>query len=431
MFRKMAPHRGKMLATTLVCLLFCHTLCAQTYKVLHNFCGPDDPSDGWAVIAGLTLGSDGNLYGVTTLGGSPDCQVSVGNGTVFQLTPNSDGTWSENILHTFNIFDSGSPYSSLVFDNNRNLYGMTTLGGLGKGTIFQLVPGPGGTWTLNRLHMFTGGWDGGFGPNFSFGGLAFGGDGRLYGTTEGGGLHNSGVAFSFSQLSAVSWYELVLHSFGQTGGDGNDPRSEPRLGPDGSIYGTTFSGGSNNAGVVYRLTPNRRSFGWTETVIYSFQGSPYGSGSDGANPRARVTFDTVGNIYGTTIYGGPSGVGTVFKLSPNPDGTWSESVVYAFHGSPIDPDGGAPEGPVIVDHFGNLYGTTIGGGADEYGTVYKLTPSPEGQWTETILHSFTGWDGAWPTSGLVMDQAGNLYGTTEIGGTGGFEHGGVAFEITP
>lgn len=429
MRRRLGSRLWCVLLLFTISLLLVGTAWPQTYKVLHNFCV--DPNDGWGSVTGVTFGPDGNLYGTTAYGGA-DCQIELGYGIVFQLVPNADGTWSENILHTFSASDGGFPYSPVVFDGNRNLYGMTTEG-VAHGTIFQLMPRSNGDWVLNTIHQFTGGLDGGFAPNFTYGGLVYAGGGRLYGTTEVGGLHNEGVVFSLSHVSPLFWYEFVVHAFGQAGiggSEGDHPRSAPSLGPDGNLYGTTFFGGTHNSGTVYRLTPNRGGPGWTETVIYSFQGTSYGSGNDGANPRAGVVFDAAGNIYGTTLYGGPAAYGTVFKLTPNSDGAWTEGIIHAFQ--PGGNDGEGPAGPVAFDGMGNLYGTTISGGdADGYGTVYKLTPSSGGQWTETIVHLFNGMDGAAPTCGLVLDQSGNLYGTTTTGGAGGFEHGGVAFEITP
>ena len=408
-------------------LAFCSTAAAQTYKVLHNFCAPGDPGDGWGPPAGLTPDTQGNLYGVT-FGGGLECNIGGGYGTVFQLVPNQDGSWTENILYAFNVMNPGPLQAPVALDTHGNVYGLTSAG-VGYGSVFELQPGS-GMWSFEQLHRFDGTWDGGFDTQEPYGGVIVAGNGRLYGTTQAYGNNGGGVAFSLSEVSPLFWYELVLHPFAQAGSDGAQPQSAATIGPDGNLYGTTFAGGSNNSGTVYRLTPNLRNFGWTESVLYSFQGTSHGSGSDGANPAASVIFDALGNIYGTTSFGGPAGAGTVYKLTPNLDGTWTESVLYAFRGG-YDNDGIGPQGPVALDRGGNLYGTTIGGGSNDDGTVYELTPSPGGQWTETILHSFSGQDGQWPRSGLVIDAAGNLYGTTQTGGTGGVEHGGVAFEITP
>jgi uncharacterized repeat protein (TIGR03803 family) len=179
---------------------------------------------------------------------------------------------------------------------------------------------------------------------------------------------------------------------------------------------------------VFKLAPNPDGT-WTESVLYSFTG-----GADGGSPWAALVFDAAGNLYGTTWVGGADGKGAVFKLTPNPDGTWTESVLYSFTGGA---DGAYPAAGVIFDAAGNLYGTTGGGGADDNGAVFKLTPDPDGSWTESVLHSFTGGaDGGGPVTALIFDAAGNLYGTTAGGGSRLLNicRGlgcGVVFELTP
>ena len=163
---------------------------------------------------------------------------------------------------------------------------------------------------------------------------------------------------------------------------------------------------------------------WTETILYQFTG-----GSDGSNPGGNLTFDRAGNLYGTTPYGGAFGQGTVFKLTPS-NGGWTESVLHSFTGGS---DGEQPNGGVILDEAGNLYGTTWEGGGSGCwgpgcGTVFQLTPSGSG-WKENILYSFQyGTDGGYPIGGLIFDPSGNLYGTTTSGGSGG---GGTVFELSP
>ena len=161
---------------------------------------------------------------------------------------------------------------------------------------------------------------------------------------------------------------------------------------------------------------------WNETILYSFAGSP-----DGAHPYAGLLWDSAGNLYGTTEQGGTHAAGTVFMLAPNPDGRWTESVLYTFTGQN---DGANPDAGLAFDSSGNLYGTTTGGGAGSRGTVFKLSRSVGGQWTETVLHSFDLQDGSDPSNlgSLVVDAAGNLYGTTIDGGQYGL---GVVFEVSP
>lgn len=211
----------------------------------------------------------------------------------------------------------------------------------------------------------------------------------------------------------------VLYSF--TGGaDGGGPQTPVLLGSGGVLYGTTDSGGAQNAGAVYELTPN--GSGWTESVLFSFNGASTGSIPDGG-----LVADGSGNLYGTVYQGGAFGHGAVYELSRGTGGAWTEALLYSFAGGT---DGGLPTAGVIFDHSGNLYGTTGSGGNDGQGVVYKLAPGAGGAWTETVLHSFVSQsaDGEDPGRGLVFDAAGNLYGTTVVGGT---SNDGVVYELSP
>ncbi len=404
-------------------VVLCGPAAAQgyTYKVIHNFCN-NNPNDGYAPGSGLISDGEGNLYGTTYWGGF-QCGGHNGFGIVFELSPNADGTWREAILHSFSDLSNGTnPVPPLVMDRGGNLYGMTTgsFGGpYSYGSVFELSRASDGSWRLRTLHGFTGGADGGFDPNYTYGALLFANSGQLLGNTSAGGIYNHGVLFDLGSITVLHWYEFVAHAF--AGGlDGSVPQGPLVMDRSGNIYGTTFLGGSNNAGTVFKLTPNRGSFGWTETVLYSFGAG----GQDGMNPYSGVIFDAEGDLVGTTQSGGAGGAGTVFQLTPNQDGTWSESVLYSFS----DPDG-APSG-LSQDNLGNLYGIA-GGGPYGYGIVYKLSRSG-GQWTLTTLYAFTGReDGGIPNGALLLDAAGNIFGVAEEGGLGGFETGGVAFELSP
>jgi uncharacterized repeat protein (TIGR03803 family) len=391
---------------------------AQTYKVLHNFGGP---GDGWEPLGTLVFDSNGNLYGTTEVGGysGPRCYV-LGCGTIFKLTPNADGTWNENLIFRLTGTEGNNPSGSLTFDLRRNLCSTTQgSGAYGYGTAFELTPDSNGTWSASVLHAFTGSWDGAS-PQ---GGITFGEAGQIYGTTTSAGLNGHGTVFSLGQTSALNWYELVLHAFAG-GDDGGSPSfGTLTIDASGNLYGATVYGGSRGYGTVFELTPSRVKSGWTETVLYSFTG-----GADGAEPWSGVAFDAAGNLYGTTTFGGVgggNGGGVVFRLAPNGDGTWTESVLHAFQGSN---DGLNPSGGLTFDSAGNLYGTTQNGGSGG-GTIFKLQPSGGGQWTETILYSFD-YSGVNPFGGVALDNAGNLYGTTVYGGKFG-DHGGVAYELTP
>ena len=204
---------------------------------------------------------------------------------------------------------------------------------------------------------------------------------------------------------AASRYK-VLYRFQVGGNDGSAPIAGLIFDAAGNLYGTTEYGGASNYGTVFKLTPNAVG-SWTKSVLYSFK-----DGSDGGWPAAGLIFDAAGNLYGTTFDVSFSDYGTVFKLTPNADGSWTESVLHSFNGS----DGETPVAGLIFDAAGNLYGTTDSGGAYRNGTVFKLTPNADGSWTESVLHAFIGSDGAHPDAGLIFDAAGNLYGTTDFGG---------------
>jgi uncharacterized repeat protein (TIGR03803 family) len=201
--------------------------------------------------------------------------------------------------------------------------------------------------------------------------------------------------------------------------DGSGPLGGVIFDAAGNLYGTTSSGGSDEGGAVYEL--KHANGGWKESILYSFAMLLH----DGLAPSAGVIFDSLGNLYGTTVGGGAYNIGTVFELTPGSGGTWTEQVLYNFPGGD---NGSYPQTPVILDPMGNLYGMTTRGGRDNVGVVYKLTPA-RGTWTISVVHSFTGGhDGGSPMFGsLTMDAAGNLYGMTSAGGVFGY---GAAFRLS-
>jgi len=311
------------------------------------------------------------------------------------------GAQRESVLYSFSSRsrDGQIPLAGLIRDKKGNLYGTTDNGGAnGYGTVFKLTRA--GAETV--LYSFGSQSGDGTDP----GGLIMDKLGNLYGTTFYGGANGRGTVFKLTP----SGNETVLYSFGSQPGDGANPQSGLSRDKEEILYGTTCCGGANGIGTVFRLTPSG-----VETVLYSFGSQP----GDGINPGAGLIMDKKGNLYGTTYRGGAYSGGTVFKVTPS--GT--ETVLYGF-GSQRG-DGGNPYAGPIMDAKGNLYGTTFDGGTEGYGTVFKLTPSG----VETLLLSFTdGYrQGVNPTAGLVMDKRGNLYGTT----SGGFGNFGVVFELSP
>ena len=255
------------------------------------------------------------------------------------------------------------------------------------------------------LHRFSG-LDG-IGP---VGAVVFDPSGNLDGVTNSGGLQQGGTVY---QLNAMGWQESILaHPYGY-------PGSGVTLDHAGNLYGSTFVGG-NNYGSVYQMVFT--ASGWVATNIYDFANS-----SDGAYPRAGVILDADGNLYGATSVGGSRQGGTIFKLSPSGD-SWTLTILYSFPNPNNGQNVVGPIGTLVMDGAGNLYGTTVVDGAQGYGAVFELTPS-DGGWTYTSLHDFTNSDdGAYPYSNLVLDAAGDIFGTASGGGANGR---GVIFEITP
>jgi uncharacterized repeat protein (TIGR03803 family) len=394
--------------------------------------------DGGFSYAGLISDSSGNLYGTTEYGGDLTCNYPLGCGTVFELTPSSSGKLVVRVLHQFNSAsgDGAFPVAGLVSDSAGNLYGTTQYGGLtgcgsstGQcGTVFELSQSSNGSWDERVIHRFEGSPDG-FGP---LAGLIRDQAGNLYGTTGSGGTGcngGCGTVFKMSPTSHGGWKEEILYTFGSQQGDGLIPTAGLVFDNKGVLYGTTSAGGLEyfSDGTVFQLNPHSDG-SWTEKVIYSFTG-----GYDGAYPLSGLTIDQEGALYGTTYEGGEYEGGVVFKLSAGTGGSWNEGAIHQFIG--VNGDGAYPEAGVVFDKAGNLYGTTTIGGTNGggcgygngCGTVFALAPN-NGAWDEKILYRFTGGrDGGGPYAGLILDAAGNLYGTASSGGAGA----GVVFEVMP
>jgi uncharacterized repeat protein (TIGR03803 family) len=418
-------------------LIFLLQLQSQGYKVIYQFTGG---AGGANPNGGVTMDVAGNLYGTTQIGGyfGGDCGRSwqfPGCGTVFKLTP-APTAWNLRSLYAFNGAPDGAiPSARVVFGSDGWLYGTTWVGGMvmphaltyytpgGCGTAFALEPTQSGTWTEHVLHRFGETGDGAMPTTAD---LTFDQAGVVYGTTDGGGgcQGRSTTVFSLTR-SGAGWMESILHRF--TGGtDGSCSWAGVTFDKHGNLYGTTCFGGYSNGcggigcGTVFQLTPS--SDGWTKSIIYSF------SGSDGSIPYGGVIFDEAGNLYGTTLQGGATGGGTVFRLTPS-DGGWTYSLIYSFT------DTGGPSTRLVMDVVGDLFGTTSRGGPYGWGNVFKLTPTANGYMYRS-LHDFTGGsDGGYGynnSSPLVLDRNGNLFGTAIFGGDPSCSFGcGLVYEITP
>ncbi len=381
-------------------------------KVLHSFV--HNGFDGIVPQGALFADAAGNVFGTTTDGGS----YSVG--TIFELSNDGNGNWTQKV-YSFNFAgsDGANPEANLISDAAGNFYGTTVAGGnYAAGSVFEMSPNAGGGWTEKLLYSFGEALDG----SAPEAGLIFDAQGNLYGTTTAGGLHGLGTVFKLSPNGQGGWTESVLHTFDQT--TGYNSVAGLVFDSAGNLYGVAAYGGDNFYGTVFELSPNDRG-GWTHTVLHSF-----GAGTDGALPAGTLIWDGGGNLYGTTNYGGANNVGSVFELSPSGSGGWTETLLYSFKNDGVD--GVNPYAGLTFDSAGNLYGTTGYGGVYNYGSLFQLTPNGGGSWTETVLHSFNFeypyTDGITPQAGVIVDAAGNLFGTTLNGGTGFY---GTAYEFSP
>jgi len=333
----------------------------------------------------------------------------------FVTTPTAAFATQEQVLYSFctlpRCADGQYPYAGLLTDKAGNMYGTTGSGGVyNAGVVYELSPTSSG-WQETVLHSFGGKLDG-YGP--WSGTLVMDESGDLYGTTIAGGTFNAGTAFELMHKPTSSvWTEKILHNFDGNGVDGSNVNGGLVRDAQGNLYGTTYSGGPLSGcnglgcGTVFELSPSPNGV-WTEKILFAFNQD----GFQGANPADSLTFDQAGNLYGTTESGGPGGsqfgLGVVFELARNGNNGWAEQVLYNF-GS-VRYDGNNPLTNVIFDAAGNLYGTT-GNGAYTTGSVFELTPQSSGQWTFTQLCSF-----CYSPSALAFDTAGNLYTAIPLGG---------------
>jgi uncharacterized repeat protein (TIGR03803 family) len=342
-----------------------------TQHVLWASNGGTDPIQ---IQPGVVFDASGNIYLTSFFGGNSNC------GTVFKVTHNSDGTWTESKLLDFDCAAGGAePSAGVTFDKAGNLYGMATEGGsFGHGLVFQLSPNADGSWTEHAVHNFTGGSDGAY-PDHGF--LVFDSSGAMYGSAAVGahagncsifGFVGCGTIFKLTPHTGGTWTFTVLHTF--TGGtDGGNPESTLLFDKSGNLYGTTYGGGQFGFGVAYELIPHANGK-WGEKVLHTFKG-----GGDGTNPIGGLIFDTAGNLYGTTFYGGntqcniagnPIGCGIVYELTANASGTWTQKVLTRFHGTPNS----TPGNDLVMDSHGNFFGPAAGFDTASDGSIYELTP---------------------------------------------------------
>ncbi|HEV3510663.1 MAG TPA: choice-of-anchor tandem repeat GloVer-containing protein [Candidatus Sulfotelmatobacter sp.] len=414
--------KGKSLVAVLGTVMFVlggmamQAASAQSEAVLHSFSGSPD---GAYVQSSALLPMGGSWYGVTEFGGTYD------HGTIFKLT-DSNGTWDESILYNFAGGSDGSyPIGALIADKAGNLYGVTNSGGAQNAGVVYELSYTDGSWEQAVLHNFGSGSDG-TNPQ---GPLVFDSHGNLFGTTVTGGGLNGGTVYEMTLVNGV-WNEKVLHSFGGTN-DGYLAYGGLTLDAKGNVFGTTPVGGSNpclglGCGIVFELVAAN---GYSENTIHQFVG-----GADGINPNSKLAMDTSGNLYGSTLYGGGRGqcaagivtttCGTIFELSPGSNGAWSEKILHRFGGGTGESE---PNSPLILDRNGNLYGETAQTSSSN-GTLFALLPRTGGGWALKLLFTFDGSNGANPQGGLRIGPGGVLYGTTIYGGANNY---GVVFSLKP
>ncbi len=377
---------------------------AGVLTTLVEFTGNGATDKGRNPQAGLVQGSDGSFYGTTSQGGA------IGFGTIFKMTPAGVLTTLVEFTGNGATNKGRNPQAGLVQGSDGSFYGTTQSGSAGGvGTVFKMTP----AGVLTTLVVFTGDGASNRGSQPQAG-LVQGSDGRFYGTTIFGGVNGVGTVFKMTPAGVLT--TLVEFTGSGTSSKGSSPAADLVLGSDGSFYGTTFRGGANNAGTVFKMTP-----AGVLTTLVEFTGN--GASNNGSSPLAGLVQGSDGTFYGTTLEGG-SNSGTVFKMTP--DGVLTTLVVFSGNGA--SNKGAHPRAGLVQGSDGDFYGTTSEGGAASFGTVFKMTPDG----VLTTLVEFTGNGasnkGSYSYAGLVQGSDGSFYGTTSEGGTAGF---GTVFKMTP
>ena len=422
------------LCLTAVVLLLCPTQSLAQYSetTLYSFCELAHCPTGGNIGGAFVADPQGNLYGTSDTGGVYDL------GTVYELSPLPGGgaPWTNTVLYSFcpqgpPCADGNSPQSGVIRDAAGNLYGTTEVGGsrFNQGTVFELSPPPGGNgpWTETVLYEFCAN-DNCVDGNQPLGGLTFDSHGNLYGTTTAGGPHGQGVVFELSPSGGGQWTYSILYGFCAQQGctDGRTPQFGSLVfDASGNIYGATQGGGSQNYGTVFKLTPSGGS--WTESVLHSFCSAA--NCTDGVEPIGGIVLDPHNNIYGVTPEGGTLNLGVAYELSLS-GGSWTQTILQNFCENCTS--GYYPQQTMILDANGNLYGNTSKGGTLAKGVAFELSPSGGGRWAETVLYNFCSvgacLDGEYPNGPMLFDAQGNLFGVT---GDGGQYGGATAYELSP
>jgi len=411
---------------------------AYTLKTLHSFCTETNCGDGETPRSGLLMDKSGNLYGTTEFGGKYN------KGLVFKLIPNQNKTkYTEHILKNFcarpECADGAYPDSELIMDVDGNLYGATQGGGTHTdGAIFKMKPLQNG-WSFGVIHSFCAHPPACADGGVPYGGLAYAGQfsgkrwdetSPLFGTTSTGGANDKGTTYELSP-SGSGWSHHVLHSFNPSGGVESAYPGPLVVDASGNLLGVTYYGGKYGAGMLYRLASGT----WNEVTLHNFCAEAICA--DGARGVGRLAMDVSGNLFGTTMAGGsgsncgePGLCGVAFERTES----GKYKVIYDFCAKTKCKDGAEPAAGPIVDSSGNLFGVTGTGGAANGGTAFMLSRNA-GQWTEQVLYSFCSEngcaDGGHPAAPVIEDGGGNIYGTTYDGGANGDAGIGTVFGLQP